>query len=100
MAAKHLIIIIIIIKLFSSLEVEMGLLKLVWEVRIRCPVYWLKIMCDPMYENRLSRRIAVEAMNSNAGWIKKLRKCTECFGWSDIEGGVLGVLILWKFVVC
>ena len=35
-----------------AIGMEMGVLPLVWESRIRCMLFWYKIMCSPVYERR------------------------------------------------
>ena len=70
----------------TALGMEMDVLPLVWEARIRCMLFWYKIMCSPVYEGRLLKRIALEALGNGGGWIRKLRACARHFGWEDLSG--------------
>ena len=62
-----------------TLGMEMRALSLVWEARIRCMISWCKIMCTPVYEGRLLKRIALEALEKGGGGLER-------------QGHVLGIL--------
>ena len=51
----------------TALGMEMGVLPLAWEARIRWMLFWYKIMCSPVYEGRLLKRIALEALGNGGG---------------------------------
>ena len=37
-----------------------------------------------MFEGRILRAVALVAATSGGGWMKNLKKCMGCFGWSEI----------------
>ena len=48
---------------------------------MRCVAFWLRVMTNPMFEGRILRAIALVAPKR---WMKNLKKCMGCFGWSAI----------------
>ena len=51
----------------TSLLLELGDLPVVWLARIRCMVFWLKILTSAAYDGRLLKRVSVEAIRLNKG---------------------------------
>ena len=49
-------------------------------------LFWYKIMCSPVYEGRLPKRIALKALENRGKWIRKLRAHARHFGWEDLSG--------------
>ena len=67
-----------------SLFVEMDCLPLCWEARVRCMKFWHKMMTHPVYENRIIKKVALDALSVNGGsWIRKLQGCFIAFGWNN-----------------
>ena len=73
-----------------SLLSEMGTLPVVWEVKMHRVRFWLKVLTSEMYEGRLLRKLARQAVECGKGaWVKTMAKCFVAFGWQDIEGGAI-----------
>ena len=46
------------------------------EAKIRCVKFWLKVVNNEMYEQRLLRKIARRAVECGKGvWMKNMAKC-------------------------
>jgi hypothetical protein len=46
---------------------------------------WMKIIISLVYDGRLLRRVAVEAVRYRKGaWVKRIASCFEKFGWQDL----------------
>ena len=57
----------------TSLLLELGDLPVVWLAKMKCMVFWLKILTSAAYNGRLLKRVSVEAIRLNKGtWIKKM----------------------------
>ena len=70
-----------------SLLAEMSYFPLMWEARLRCVVFWFKILLSPMFENRIIRRAAKDAISVSRGpWLNNLKDVLAHFGWSDVSG--------------
>ena len=57
-----------------SLMIEANAFPVVWLARMRCVVFWLKVMMNPMFEGRILRAAALAAAKSGGGWMKNLKK--------------------------
>ena len=70
----------------TSLWFEMQMLPLVWEARMRCVRFWLKVLSAKEYEGRLLKKIVSQAVEcGKGGWVKNMARCTDDFGWSGME---------------
>ena len=70
-----------------SLLAEMSCFALMWDARLRCVVFWFKILLSPMFENRIIRRAAEDAISLSRGpWLNNLKDLLAPFGWSDVSG--------------
>ena len=51
----------------------MRALPVVWEVKMRCVRFWLKVLTSEMYKGRLLRKIARQAVECGKGiWVKNM----------------------------
>ena len=75
----------------TSLLVEMEVLSVGWEARMRCILFWHKILTDQQYHHRLVQRLAHAALRAQGRgqWMGKLRTCLEAFGWQDYSCATL-----------
>ena len=46
----------------ASLMMEMESLPVVWEARVRCVQFWYKVLTNKVYEGRLLRKVATQAV--------------------------------------
>ena len=84
-----------------SLLFEMRALPVVWEVKMRCVRFWLKVLTSEMYEGRLQRKLARQAEECGKGaWVKTTAKCFVEFGWQGIEGGAIKGLSNQRLEIC
>ena len=62
-----------------------------WEAKIKCILFWHRILTDPQYHLRLIQRLAYAALMApgRSQWMGKLRTCFEAFGWHDYSGATL-----------
>ena len=66
---------------------EVEALPVVWKAKMHCVKFWLKVLNNEMYEGRLLRKIARQAMDCNKGiWVKNMAKCVGEFKWQGIGG--------------
>ena len=73
-----------------SLLFEMRALPVVWEVKMRCVRFWLKVLTSEMYKGRLLRKIARQAVECGKGiWVKNMAKCFVEFGWQGMDGNAI-----------
>ena len=73
-----------------SLLFEMRTLPVVWEAKIRCVRFWLKVLTSEMYEGRLLRKLARQAVECGKGaWVKNMAKCCVEFGWQGMEADAI-----------
>ena len=84
------------LRLFLALELstqkshfwraEMGDLPVKWLARMRCGMFWSKVLTSRTYDGQLLRRITVEAVRFGRGtWIGKMSVCWGQFGWKDVN---------------
>ena len=67
-----------------SLLLEMGDLPMIWLARVRCILFWFKVLASKVYEGRILRRVAVKAVTYGKGsWMQKMLSC--CRVW--LAGG-------------
>ena len=65
-----------------SLLLGMGDLPMVWLARMRCTLFWFKVLASKVYEGRILRRVAVKAVKYGKGsWMQKMLNCCREFGW-------------------
>ena len=50
-----------------SLLFEMRTLPVMWEVKMHCVRFWLKVLTSEMYEGRLLRKVARQAVECGTG---------------------------------
>ena len=68
-----------------SLLLEMGDLPIVWLARMRCTLFWFKVLASKVYEGRILRRVAMEAVKYGKGsWMQKMLSCCREFGWQVV----------------
>ena len=59
----------------ASLLREVEVLHVAWKVKMRCVMFWLKVVNNEMYEGRLLRKIARQAVECDKGvWVKNMTK--------------------------
>ena len=59
----------------ASLLWEMKSMPVVWEAKMHCMKFWMKILISEVYERRLLRKVAREAVKCGKGvWIKNMAK--------------------------
>ena len=51
----------------ASLMMEMKSLPVVWEARVRCVQFWYKVLTSKVYEDRLQRKVASQAVECGRG---------------------------------
>ncbi len=55
----------------ASMMMEMEFLPVVWEARVRCVQFWYKVLTSKVYEGRLLRKVAYQAVECEKGsWMK------------------------------
>ena len=55
---------------------------MVWLARRQCTLIWFKVLASKVYEGRILRRVAVEAVKYGKGsWMQKMLNCCREFGW-------------------
>ena len=70
----------------ASLWWEMKCLPVIWEAKIHCLKFWINIMNSEVYEGRLLRKVAGEAVECGKGvWVKNMVKCMRDFEWEDMR---------------
>ena len=73
----------------ASLMMEMESLPVVWEARVRCRQFWYKVLASKVYESRLLRKVASQAVECEKGsWMRSIGRCAGKFEWQDVSGGV------------
>ena len=74
----------------ASLMMEMESLSVVWEARVRCMQFWFKVLISKVYEGRLLKKVASQAVECKKGsWMRNIGRCVGNFGWQDASGGVI-----------
>ena len=61
---------------------EADAFPVVWLARVRCVAFWFNVHC--IYEGRILRVAALEAMECGGSWIMKLGECLKSFGWCGV----------------
>ena len=70
----------------ASLLAEMGDLPVRWQAKLRCVLFWVRVLSSEAYDGRLIRRVATEAVKFGRGsWLRKISMCCKEFGWQEIE---------------
>ena len=70
----------------ASLLCEMKSLPVVWEAKMHCMRFWMKILTSEVYERRLLRKVAREAVKCGKGvWIKNMVICKRDFELQDMR---------------
>ena len=55
-----------------------------------CVQFWYKVMTSKVYEGRLLRKVASQAVKCRMGsWMRSIDRCVGNFGWQDVSGGVI-----------
>ena len=74
----------------ASLLTEADAVPVAWLARVRCAAFWFRILSNTLYEGRILRIVAMEAMECGGSWIVKLQECLTCryfpcpFGWCGV----------------
>ena len=55
-----------------------------WLARVRCAAFWFRILSTPLYDGRILRVAAVEAMECGGSRMMKLQECLKSFGWNGV----------------
>ena len=71
----------------ASLLVEADAVPVAWLARVRCTAFWFRILSNPLYEGRILRIAAMEAMECGGLCIMKLQECLKSFGWCGVGAG-------------
>ena len=72
-----------------------------WDARLRCVVFWFKILLSPMFENRIIHRAAEDVISLSRGpWLNNLKDVLTLFGWSDVSSGQNLQGVSWHEVKC
>ena len=70
--------------------IEMASLPVMLEARVRCMQLWYKVLTSKLYEGRLLRKVASQAVEYEKGsWMRSIGRCVGKFGWQDVSGGVV-----------
>ena len=60
----------------ASLLAEMGDLPVRWRTKLRCMLFWVRVLSSGAYDGRLIRRVATEAAKFGRGsWLRKISMC-------------------------
>ena len=74
----------------ASLLLEIQSLPVVWEAKMRCVKFWLKVLTSRLYERRILMKIAKQAVECGKGvWIGNMAKCVGDFGWQSVGGDAI-----------
>ena len=74
----------------TSSMIEMESLPVMLEARVRCMQLWYKVLTSKLYESRLLRKVASQAVEYEKGsWMRNIGKCVGKFGWQDVSGGAI-----------
>ena len=73
----------------ASLLMEADAMPVAWLARVRCAAFWFRILAiailsNPLYDGRILRVAAVEAMVCGGSWMMKLQDCLKSFGWDGV----------------
>ena len=59
-----------------------------------CVKFWLKVLTSRLYEGRLLKKIARQAVECGKGvWIKNMAKCMGDFEWQSVGGKAIANLM-------
>ena len=64
---------------------EVDAVLIAWLARVRCGAFWIRILSNTLYEGRVLRLAAMEAIECGGSWIMKLQECLKSFGWCDVR---------------
>ena len=70
----------------ASLWSESDIVQVTWIARVRCTSFWLQILNDPIYNGRILKKVAEEAIECGGKWVHQMRKCLEDFEWRGGAG--------------
>ena len=77
----------------ASLLQQVEALPVVWEAKMHCVKFWLKVLNNEMYKGRLLRKIVRQAVECGKGvWVKNMAKCVGVFEWQGIGGDTINSL--------
>ena len=77
----------------ASLLLKIQSLPVVWEAKMRCVKFWLKVVTSRLYEGRILKKIARQAVECGKGvWIGNMAKCVGDFGWQSVGGDAIADL--------
>ena len=83
---------------------EADAVPVAWLARVRCAAFWFRILSIPLYEGRIWRVAAIEAMECGGTWIMKLQECLKSFRWCGVGAeeirGLSSVEIKVKLETC
>ena len=80
----------------ASLLLEIQSLPVVWEAKMRCVKLWLKVLTSRLYEGRILKKIARQAMECGKGvWIGNMAKCVGGDAIADLTDSEIN----WSYVV-
>ena len=73
----------------ASLRMELESLPVVWEARVRCAQFYYKVLTSKVYESRLLRKVASQAVECEKGsWMRSIGRCGKV-GCQDVSGGFI-----------
>ena len=56
-----------------------------WQAKLRCVLFWVRVLSSEAYDGCLIRRVATEAVKFGRGsWLRKISTCCKEFGWQEI----------------
>ena len=74
----------------ASLMMEMESLPVVWEARVSCVQFWYKVLTSKVYEGRLLRKVASQAVECEKGsWMRSIGRYVDKIGWLDVSDDVI-----------
>ena len=92
------------ITLKPLLLMETDAVLVAWLARVRCAAFWFRILSNLLYEGRILRVAAMEAMECGGTWIMKLQECLKSIGWCGVGAeevwGLASVDIKIKLETC
>ena len=63
---------------------EMGDLPVRWLAKLRCVLFWVRVLSSRVYDGRLIRQVATEAVKFGRGsWLCKMSMCCKEFAWVE-----------------
>ena len=64
---------------------EADAFPVVWLARTKCISFWFKVLSSPLYEGRILRAVALEAVQRRVGWVRNLQRCLKHLGWGEVR---------------